>query len=108
MTTRRQFIASTSAAALAGTAGSFAAPNKDEIKLALVGCGGRGTGAANQNLNVDKGLKLVAMAVQEPTLTYRNPATKKPFTKAEFEAFAEDYLGADVIFWSTASPWLKQ
>ena len=41
-------------------------------------------------------------------LTYRNPATKKPFTKAEFEAFAEDYLGADIIFWSTASPWLKQ
>jgi len=53
-------------------------------------------------------LKLVAMAVQEPTLTYRNPATKKPFTKAEFEAFAEDYLGADVIFWTPAAPWLKQ
>src|SRR6185295_5953803 len=56
-------IASTSAAAIAGAAHSFAAPdNKGEIKIALVGCGGRGTGAANQNLNVDKGLKLVAMA----------------------------------------------
>ena len=50
----------------------------------------------------------VGLAVQEPTLTYRNPATKKPFTKEEFTAFAEDYLGADVIFWSTATPWLKK
>lgn len=53
-------------------------------------------------------LAYVGMAVQEPTLTYKNPATKKPFTKAEFTAFAEDYLGANVIFWSTATPWLKK
>lgn len=47
------------------------------------------------------------MAVQEPTLTYKNPETGKPFIKAEFDRFAENYLGADIIFWSTASPWLK-
>lgn len=59
--------------------------------------------------NTYKGkLAYVGMAVQEPTLTYRNPATKKPFTKEEFTAFAQDYLGADVIFWSTKSPWLKK
>ncbi|HDS5875072.1 TPA: hypothetical protein QH331_000447 [Enterobacter roggenkampii] len=52
-------------------------------------------------------LPLIAMAVQEPTLTYKNPETGKPFTKAEFDRFAENYLGADIIFWSTASPWLK-
>ena len=51
-------------------------------------------------------LSLVAMAVQEPTLTYTNPETKKPFTRDEFVAFAQDYLGVDVIFWSTTSPWL--
>jgi hypothetical protein len=51
-------------------------------------------------------LSLVAMAVQEPTLTYTNPDTQKPFTRAEFVAFAEDYLGVDIIFWSTTSPWL--
>jgi len=51
-------------------------------------------------------LALVAMAVQEPTLTYRNPSTGKPFTKKEFVRFADDYLGADIIFWSTSSPWL--
>ncbi|WP_246183698.1 hypothetical protein [Pandoraea anhela] len=53
-------------------------------------------------------LALVAMAVQEPTLTYTNPRTRKPFTRDEFTKFAEDYLGADVIFWSVESPWLKQ
>ena len=52
-------------------------------------------------------LALVAMAVQEPTLTYRNPATGKPFTRNEFVQFAENYLGADIIFWSTSSPWLN-
>src|SRR5262245_15152217 len=47
-------------------------------------------------------LPLVAMAVQEPTLTYRNPATGKPYTRDEFVAFARDYLGVDIIFWSLA------
>lgn len=51
-------------------------------------------------------LAYVGMAVQEPTLTYMNPKTKKPFTKEEFTKFADDYLGASVIFWSTTSPWL--
>lgn len=53
-------------------------------------------------------LKLVAMAVQEPTLSYTNPRTHKPFTKEEFVDYAENYLGADIIFWSTISPWLKK
>ncbi len=53
-------------------------------------------------------LSYVGLAVQEPTLTYKNPTTKKPFTKEEFTAFAQDYLGANVIFWSTETPWLKK
>jgi hypothetical protein len=52
-------------------------------------------------------LSLVAMAIQEPTLTYTNPATNKKFTREEFVAFADDYLGVDVIFWSATSPWLR-
>ncbi|MEN4760334.1 hypothetical protein ABEG63_08395 [Chryseobacterium sp. C39-AII1] len=52
-------------------------------------------------------LSLVAMAVQEPTLTYKNPKTKKPFTKEEFVNYAENYLGVNIIFWSVESPWLK-
>nr|WP_315028409.1 hypothetical protein [uncultured Chryseobacterium sp.] len=52
-------------------------------------------------------LSLVAMAVQEPTLTYKNPKTKKPFTKEEFVSYAQEYLGVNIIFWSVESPWLK-
>lgn len=53
-------------------------------------------------------LSMVAMAVQEPTLTYTNPKTKKPFTKEEFMDFARNYLGADLIFWSVTAPWLAR
>ena len=49
---------------------------------------------------------LVAMAVQEPTLEYLNPATGRPFSREEFERFAVDYLGVDIIFWSKETPWL--
>ena len=36
--------------------------NEKKIKLALIGCGGRGTGAAVQALRADAGVELVAMA----------------------------------------------
>src|SRR5688572_23900066 len=62
MITRRQFVTTTSAAAVSAATHAFAAPQDNALKLALVGCGGRGTGAASQNLNVSKGTKLVAMA----------------------------------------------
>ncbi len=45
-------------------------------------------------------LVLVAMAVQEPTMTYINPKTKKKFTYQEFANFATNYLGANIIFWN--------
>jgi predicted dehydrogenase len=66
--TRRSFLqaASSATGALALSAlpnGRFVhAAGSDTLKTALIGCGGRGTGAANQNLNVNKGIKLVAMA----------------------------------------------
>ena len=36
--------------------------NDKKLKLALVGCGGRGTGAAVQALTADENIELVAMA----------------------------------------------
>ena len=64
--TRRGFLHTTSAAGLALASlpvARFAhAAGADEVKVALVGCGGRGTGAANQSLNTMKGVKVVAMA----------------------------------------------
>jgi hypothetical protein len=48
------------------------------------------------------------MAVQEPTLTYTNPQTGKRFTREEVVAFATDYLGANIIFWTVQAPWLRR
>jgi predicted dehydrogenase len=66
---RRGFLQATTRVAAGGvalaalSAERFAhAAGGDELKLALVGCGGRGTGAASQNLNVGKGTRLIAMA----------------------------------------------
>jgi predicted dehydrogenase len=66
---RREFLrASTVAAVGAGVlgnlssfAGAYAAAD-DTIKVGLIGCGGRGTGAASQALHTKGNVKLVAMA----------------------------------------------
>ena len=65
---RREFLKNTScvaaASALAGTSVPFVHAGEDNtIRVALVGCGGRGTGAAVNALTVKHGpVKLVAMA----------------------------------------------
>src|SRR5580693_4705302 len=64
--TRRSFLKTTStlAAAASLAPGVFAAGD-DTLKLALIGCGGRGSGACSQALSTGgpaKSLKLVAMA----------------------------------------------
>src|SRR3954465_4563863 len=66
-TTRREFIKTTgriaAASALAGVAlPSVHAASSDLIQLGLVGCGGRGTGAAGNALSAPGPMKLVAMA----------------------------------------------
>lgn len=68
-TTRRSFLKSTSAlaagSALASTLGaarSVHAAGDDQIKVALIGCGGRGTAACAQALRTSGNVKLVAMA----------------------------------------------
>jgi len=61
---RRRFL-QTSAAAAAGTAlfvPTVHAAGGDTLKIALVGCGGRGTGAAMNALGADNNVKLVAVA----------------------------------------------
>lgn len=61
MTTRRHFLTTSSVAALSATTHAFAAPSDGEIKIALIGCGGRGTGACNQALSAGSTVKLVAL-----------------------------------------------
>ena len=73
---RRSFLKTSTAAAAAttlisGAASGMYAAQDSTIQLALVGCGGRGTGAAGNALSVDNGpIKLIAMAdVFEKNLT---------------------------------------
>jgi predicted dehydrogenase len=65
---RRDFLKDSATALVAGTvAGQLTIPPNahaaggDVLKVGLVGCGGRGTGAAGQALNADPNVKLVAM-----------------------------------------------
>jgi predicted dehydrogenase len=68
LTSRREFIKTTGRLAAASALAGVALPHvhaagSDLIQIALVGCGGRGTGAANNALASKGGpLKLVAMA----------------------------------------------
>lgn len=63
--TRRDFLKvsamATGAAALMATGNYAHAQGSDKIRIGLVGCGGRGTGAAAQALNADPGVVLTAM-----------------------------------------------
>ena len=64
---RREFVKQSSLIAGGLFATKFAGANffsgvDDVIKIALVGCGGRGTGAATQALSTKQNVKLVAMA----------------------------------------------
>ena len=67
-TSRRDFLASSAALAGAAVAGSLSvarsahAAGSDTLKIGMIGCGGRGTGAAANALTADGNTKLVAMA----------------------------------------------
>jgi predicted dehydrogenase len=61
--TRRTFLQTSAAvAATSLIAGNAHAQGNDELKVGLIGCGGRGTGAAGQALKADRNVKLWAMA----------------------------------------------
>ncbi|MFO1077035.1 MAG: Gfo/Idh/MocA family oxidoreductase [Planctomycetota bacterium] len=69
-TTRRSFLHTAAAAATAAgiakaeTMGRFAAPRGDgeELKVGMIGCGGRGSGAISQALSTKGATRLVAIA----------------------------------------------
>ncbi|KAG0206696.1 hypothetical protein BGX28_001895 [Mortierella sp. GBA30] len=46
-------------------------------------------------------LSHVAMAVQQPDLGLINPRTNKTYTVEDFRTFSEDYLGSDIMFWTS-------
>ncbi|QDT66239.1 Gfo/Idh/MocA family protein [Calycomorphotria hydatis] len=62
---RRSFLQTTVAAGVAAStlsSGVFAGGTEGKIRIGLVGCGGRGTGAALNALKADPGVVLVALA----------------------------------------------
>lgn len=65
-TTRRSFLAQSGSVLAVPTLGQLQpalhVAGRDEIKVALIGCGGRGTGAANQIMNTKGNTRLIAVA----------------------------------------------
>jgi myo-inositol 2-dehydrogenase / D-chiro-inositol 1-dehydrogenase len=66
-TSRREFLKSSATITAAATLGgldiihSAHAAGSDRLRVGMIGCGGRNTGAAGQALTADKGAQLVAM-----------------------------------------------
>src|SRR5262249_24531761 len=75
----------TSAAVAAATAAVplVHAQGSDVLKVGLIGCGGRGTGAAAQALNADRNVKLWALAG-----AFRHPLDRSPATPPKDQAGA--------------------
>ncbi len=59
--TRRDFLAGTAAATVASLVPAVHAAGSDVLRVGLIGCGNRGTGAAIQALRADKNSRLVAL-----------------------------------------------
>jgi hypothetical protein len=95
LTTRRDFLRTS--AALASTAAlgqltlerSAHAAGSGLIRIGLIGCGGRGTDAANNAMNAGKDIRLVAMAdiFDERLKARRGHSTKKSRLLKDCEVF---------------------
>ena len=101
-TSRREFLKNTgrfaAGSALAGTALPYVhAAGSDTIQLALIGCGGRGTGAAANALSTRSGpIKLVAMAdVFEQKLGTSYASLKKQFADKIAVPEEQKFIGFD-------------
>ena len=114
-TTRRDFLKTSatgaSLAALALASGVHAAGN-DTLKIGLIGCGGRGGGAAQQALNADKNVKLHALGdafedkLQETLTAFKNgPQAAKvdvgDRTFVGFDAYKKVIDCCDVVLLTT-------
>lgn len=117
---RRKFLQNSSAlvggvmlAGLPASSSAFVA-GKDEIKIALIGCGGRGTGAASQALSTKANVKLVAMAdafrdrLDESYTNLKNMdgiqkrvEVPEDYKFAGFEAYKQAIDQADVVILAT-------
>ena len=86
-TTRRSFIQGTGVIAVGAGLSPFPAvyaAGSDIIRVGLIGCGGRGTGAANNALKADPHARLVAMADMFPDKLERSYMSLKKATGEQF------------------------
>ena len=69
-TSRRGFIGTTAAASAALSAmvhsSTAKADETQELRIAVVGCGGRGSGAIDDSLSINENIKFVATADLDP------------------------------------------
>lgn len=102
-TTRREFLKTSSAAVAAvALAGAVAKPGyaaeNNTIKVALVGCGGRGTGAAAQALSTKGPIKLWAMADVFEKRLQSSLTNLKPAHEAQIDVPPErQFIGLDAF-----------
>jgi predicted dehydrogenase len=117
-TTRRDFLACATVAAAGATLTSSIpavyAAGSDILRIGLIGCGSRGTGAAEQALTADKNTRLVAMGdMFEDRLQFSMEALKKKKSVADrvtvtpeccftgFNAYKEVIPLVDVVLLTT-------
>ncbi len=97
--TRRDFLRGSTAAAAATvlTAPLVHAAGSDTLKVGLVGCGGRGSGAATQALKAESGNKLVAVAdAFQDRIDDHLPSIKGEVSAAQFDVPRDrQYAGFD-------------
>lgn len=116
--TRRSFLQTSGVVAGAALLGGLSidrsahAAGSDELKLALIGCGGRGSGAANQALSTEGKTKLVAMgdAFEDSLLNSLSGLRKQHPDKVDvppdrqfvgFDAYKKAIAEADVVILAT-------
>jgi len=101
---RRDFLKKSSAATIAGAAASSlvfptisrAEPFQGTIRVGLIGCGGRGSGAAAQALSADDNVQLAAVAdVFEGQLEGSLANLRKKFGEKVTVGDGEKFLGLD-------------
>ena len=111
---RRDFLATSAAAGTLAATSSLFAAGTDTLKVGLIGCGDRGTGAAVQALSADKNVKLVAMAdaFEDRLQSSLETLRKKPGVGAKvdiapdacfvgFDAYKEVIARCDVVLLTT-------
>ena len=120
-TTRRDFLKGSAVAVVGGAVASrlgevpaVYAAGSDEIRVGLIGCGGRGTGASEDALKAAPGVKLVAMGDVfrdkiDSSLDYLNKSMADKIDVPEERKFVgldafEKVIGSDVNYIILATP----